>query len=416
MKRFPYRTPMPIYSHSRLASFEQCPLKYKFTYVDGIKRKRTSIEAFMGSRFHEVMEELYGRIAFEIPTLTSLLELYDSQWDKHWSSDVFVTQPERKADDYRTIGRRAIEDYYQRYHPFDQGRVVGLEREIIFDLTGEGRYQLRAIIDRLMAQPNGTFEIHDYKTSGKFPEQASVDHDRQLALYEMAVRSAWPEVQSVDLIWHYVAFDQELHSHRSREELTALKEDLIGLIDEIERTTEFPPHESFLCSWCDHREICPLFAHESTAATPPNPYEREEGAALVNIYAALEEQKQELANRIHHFEAEQEKVREAAIAKANALSVTRLFGLTHTLTIKPDLKVQYPKKGELTRTEFEARMRELHFWDQVQDLSWQSVKTLALSEGWAENGVPEGLSPFVAITPSSQVRLARKKGTTENNS
>lgn len=401
---------MPIYSHSRLSSFEQCPLKYKFAYVDGIKRRRTSIEAFMGSRFHEVLEQLYKCIASRIPTLEELLALYDDAWQKAWSDDVFIVNSERSASDFRLIGRRAIEDYHARYHPFDQGRVLGLERELLCNLSPDGRHRLRCILDRLMGLPDGSMEIHDYKTSARLPEQAQVDADRQLALYEIAVRSAWPDVPAVELVWHYVACDRELRSRRTPEERSALAAEICALIDRIEATTEFPPCESNLCSWCDFRDRCPLFAHDAIAGEPPNPYEQEEGAALVNIYAALEEQKGELSTRIRHLEAEQEQVRQAAVLKAHALGVSRLFGLHHALTIRPDLKVHYPKKGDLPRADFEACLHQLGLWEQVQDFSWSAFKALAKQGDWTHMGVPSALAPFVQVEVEPQVRLSRKKG------
>ena len=48
--------PIPEYSISQLGKFEQCALQYKFTYVDGIKRKEEGVEAFQGQRFNEAME------------------------------------------------------------------------------------------------------------------------------------------------------------------------------------------------------------------------------------------------------------------------------------------------------------------------------------------------------------------------
>ena len=53
---------MPTYSHSRLSTFEDCPLKYKYTYIDKLDRdRRDSVEAFMGGLVHETMEKpLYG--------------------------------------------------------------------------------------------------------------------------------------------------------------------------------------------------------------------------------------------------------------------------------------------------------------------------------------------------------------------
>ena len=54
---------MTTYSHSRLSTFEDCPLKYKYTYIDKLDRdRRDSIEAFMGGLVHATMEKLYHRL------------------------------------------------------------------------------------------------------------------------------------------------------------------------------------------------------------------------------------------------------------------------------------------------------------------------------------------------------------------
>ena len=57
---------MPEYSISQLGKFEECALQYKFIYVDKIKRYEEGIEAFLGQRFHDAMEWLYGERAFRV--------------------------------------------------------------------------------------------------------------------------------------------------------------------------------------------------------------------------------------------------------------------------------------------------------------------------------------------------------------
>ncbi|MGB9006645.1 MAG: PD-(D/E)XK nuclease family protein [Candidatus Aminicenantales bacterium] len=51
---------MPEYSNSQLGKFEDCPLRYWLIYVDRIRRVAVSVEAFLGQRFHEAMQWLYG--------------------------------------------------------------------------------------------------------------------------------------------------------------------------------------------------------------------------------------------------------------------------------------------------------------------------------------------------------------------
>jgi putative RecB family exonuclease len=249
---------MPEYSISQLDKFEECPLQYEFIYVDGIKRYEEGVEAFLGQRFHDAMEWLYKERAFRVVPLEELLEYYEKDWAKQWHAEVKINRKERTEDDYRLMGRRFIEDYYKRHYPFDEGRVLGLEKYIRFPLDDEGRYRCKGVIDRLMLAPDGTFEVHDYKTGSNLPEQKEFDEDSQLALYQIGVQKLWPEAKEVRLVWHQVAFDMEMRSSRTPEALDALKKELAGLIDRIEAEREFPPHESALCDWCPYWDLCPV--------------------------------------------------------------------------------------------------------------------------------------------------------------
>jgi len=402
---------MPIYSYSRLAAFAQCPLKYKYAYIDGIERGRRSIEAFMGNRFHEAMERLYEHAPQSYPSADELRELFLKLWDKEFADDVFSNLANRKPEDVRALGLRAIDDYWRRYQPFDQGRVLGLERELLVDLDGSGKYRLRCIIDRLMARDDCSFEIHDYKTGGFLPEQKKLDDDEQLALYEIAVRENWPSVKTVDLVWHYVAFDMEMKSRRTEEELDELKKRTCARIDEVEAARDFLPHETELCEWCDFLKICPLFAHRFAIENLPlEKYATDDAIGMVNRFAALDAEKRKLHEREKQIELEQERIKVQAVIKAEQEGVKRLFGDTHVLTIKDDIRVSYPKKGELVRAAFESAMHGLGLWERVIDVNFSSLKSMAHEIGWKGSGdIPLGLAEFLKIEPIKQVRISRRK-------
>jgi len=116
---------MTIYSHSRLEAFKKCPLKYKFNYIDKIKRKEEGIEAFLGSRFHGVMKNIYKDLPFRKYSLDELLDFYEDDWNKNYHDKIIIAKKERKAKDYKEIGKKFIEDYYKHYYPFNQGKVLG---------------------------------------------------------------------------------------------------------------------------------------------------------------------------------------------------------------------------------------------------------------------------------------------------
>jgi len=56
----------------------------------------------------------------------------------------------------------------------------------------------------------------------------------------------WNDVHEVELVWHYVAFDKEIRSKRTEDELDELKKDTIDWIKKIEATREFLPNKSTL--------------------------------------------------------------------------------------------------------------------------------------------------------------------------
>ncbi|HPQ80436.1 MAG TPA: PD-(D/E)XK nuclease family protein [bacterium] len=405
---------MAIYSHSRLSSFEQCRLKYRFSYVDRIAREEQSIEAFMGSRFHEAMEKLYMELPFRIADSSDLKRFFEERWEKSFGPHVFIIRKERSPEDYKRIGLRAIEEYCRRYHPYDDAKTLGVERRIVVNLGGGGDHRVQCYIDRLAMRPDGVLEIHDYKTSGTLPEQKRLDSDRQLGLYEIAARSAWPDTGDVELVWHFVAFDREMRSRRTRAELDELVKSTSALIDEIESCTDFPPTESSLCPYCSFQDICPLFSHLfSSEEMPGKKGIEDDGAALVDRFTELEAKKRELRARLQAISDEEEALKAAAVSISEREGATRLFGHDHKLTLRKDLVLHYPKSGEPGRNAFERAMRESGLWERCADINYMTLHGIARRERWLDS-VPEGIGEFVEVEPRKKITLSKRKDVEED--
>jgi len=149
---------MPVYSHSKLQSYENCPQKYKFQYIDRVELPEggEGIEAFVGSRVHEVLEKLYKELILtKLNNLEDLLAYYESQWDKNWHDDVVVREgftPEH----YRNTGKDAIESYYKRHYPFKQGKTLATEQLLTFKIDN---YTIRGFVDRLSYSGKGSYAV-----------------------------------------------------------------------------------------------------------------------------------------------------------------------------------------------------------------------------------------------------------------
>jgi putative RecB family exonuclease len=261
----------PIFSHSRIASFENCPKQFEFRYVQKIQSETESIEAFVGKRVHEVLERLYlfaGRGM--LPGIEKVVDRYHKLWEDAYDAErVRIVREGATLGFYRALGERCVRGYYLRHYPFDDGETLGLEKRVLFPLDEGGQYRMQGIIDRISRARDGTIEVHDYKTGARVPTQRALDEDRQLALYQIGLAREFGDSTRFRLVWHYVAKDVTRVSLRTREELDLLRETTIARIDEIQTTTAFAVRKSALCGWCEYRSICPAFAGERAAASQP---------------------------------------------------------------------------------------------------------------------------------------------------
>ncbi len=260
---------MPTYSHSRLATYENCPQQYKLRYIDKVRLAggEEGIEAFLGKRVHEVLEKLYKELVLsKMNSVDDLLGFYNEEWKKNWHKHVVIVRKGFTKDHYKQAGKDAIQSYYRTHHPFNQSKTLSTEALVTFKL---GDYNIQGYIDRVAYLGKGRYEIHDYKSSATLPPDEKFDTDRQLALYQIGIRQKYRDAKDVRLVWHYVLFNREITSYRTDRQLTDLKKQVISLIKTIEKDTKFAPSESKLCGWCEYPDDCPAKKHEARVSSLP---------------------------------------------------------------------------------------------------------------------------------------------------
>lgn len=248
-----------IYSHSRLTTFEQCPLKFKFKYIDKIIPKtEKSIELHLGSSIHNALEWLYTEVKQgKIPTIEGLIIYYSKTWEKYYKPEILIVKKNLTPEDYFNKGVEFLVVYYLKHKPFDDN-TLEVEKKIIIELDEQGEYKIQGFIDRLSYNlQTEEYEIHDYKTANTLPSQEKVDKDRQLALYSIAIKELFGKEKEVRLIWHYLAHNKKIHIKKTNQQLEELKKEVLELIKKIESTIEFPANKSILCKWCEYKSICP---------------------------------------------------------------------------------------------------------------------------------------------------------------
>ena len=264
---------MVIYSHSKLSTFEQCPLKFKFRYIDKIKPEiEQSIEGFLGNKVHEVLEWIYKQVGEgRTPKLDEVVQDFIERWNKGINPKIKIVKKQFSIEYYFNKGINFLINYFTKHAPF-KDNTIALEKRIVFNLDKEGTYKLQGYIDRVVHHTDtNIFEIHDYKTGGFLKSQEELDKDRQLALYSLGIRELFNEATDVHLIWHFLAFNKQMTSKRTLEELEELKQQTIELIKKIESTKEFNKNKGVLCDWCEFQENCVKHSNETIPKQSPGP-------------------------------------------------------------------------------------------------------------------------------------------------
>jgi putative RecB family exonuclease len=394
---------MPIYSNSQLSTYEQCPLKYKLRYRDRVKRDIESVEGFLGTMVHETLKKCYDDARLtRVNSLPDLLAYYNKIWQENWHDSIFIMKQDLTQDNYRVLGGKMLGTYYERYSPFDLDTTIGTEMGLNFSLDEENKYRMIGYIDRLSRDKDNVYEIHDYKTSARLPSQEDADNDRQLALYHIGIQQKWPDIKNIRLMWHYLAFDTELVSHRTPESISNLVEDTKRLIDEIESAQDFPPSESPLCDWCEYPDLCPLRKHFfKVEALPGNEYLNEPGVVLVNKYV-------ELKDKGARIKAEMEEVKEAILDYAKREDVAAIKGSDYKARINFDEKLKFPGKNDAERQKLDKTIREAGKWEEVSQLDTASLARIVENSLWSKDLI-EQVIKYGRIEETSSVSISKLK-------
>lgn len=398
-----------MYSYSCLSTFEQCPLKYKFRYIDKIEPEIPEpIEAFLGSRVHETLEKLYQDLKNDkIDTLEELVFFYQTQWQQKWNDAIVINNRNWNASHYQQMGISYITSYYNRHYPFDQTTTVDVEKHIIFNLDEDGNYKLQGYIDRLASKDKESIQIHDYKTNSRLPTIQELINNKQLSLYALGIKKIYPKVKDISLIWHFLKFDKELKIKKTEKELEKVKKETIQLINKIEASNIFPANPSFLCKWCEYQTICPQWSHlyMVNEESEEKSYHSNSITRLIDRYIELKKKKQQMKLDTY---AEIESIEQKLIAHMKKKQTERVHGSTH------DIKISKHHTFILPHLKSAKRTKLLHFLQEQtnitieEELSDEKIQQILKDESWKPSQLTQ-LQKYVTIQTCHSFHILKKK-------
>lgn len=256
----------PYLSPSSISTFEQCPLKYKYTRIDKMPEPPTEA-TLMGNFVHEVLENFYA-LEPENRTVASVKTISAEVWENSdWRERVTPilinsisvrtgkNSLDKEINNFRWKSWFCIENVFLVENPLE---VVpaGIETELNGQIDG---VQIKGFIDRWSESPSGLV-ISDYKT-GKSPNpRYAGDKFMQLLIYALVLSNDIDKpVDELQLI--YLKDNKMMKMKPTIEHLTKTVERVRSVWDGIvERcdSGDWEPVPHRLCDWCTFKNtICP---------------------------------------------------------------------------------------------------------------------------------------------------------------
>lgn len=250
-----------VYSPSRINSFTECERQFYLKYIEEMSIEADpTIEACLGITVHEALQVLYEELrSGHTLTKEELLEVFTARWNANWDENTRMPKEKRTPEVCIADGRAMLSSYYDRFYPFDQGMTAALEPRLFFTV-GEADYRFVGHVDRLELLPDGTYVIHEYKTGKNTLGRKRAAKNKQLALYEKAVRDNYPDAKKVICVLHRLRDQKAIDVEHAPEELNAILEEVANICADIESRapleTSFPAKPFHLCPWCMQRPMC----------------------------------------------------------------------------------------------------------------------------------------------------------------
>lgn len=233
-------------SHEKLKSYQTCPRRYKFSYLDGLsdKFKTAKPEFTLGQHVHATLKKLLADVPQSERTPDKAKEILRKVWRTNRNG--FKDREEEKQ-----FGQRALSMLEIFLQSSLTPQVYALEKPVQFLLADD--LMLCGRVDRLDQDTSGAVHLIDYKTSTFSP--LWIDNG-QLRLYSVLIRKGL-ELPLVSASYWYLEQNQFVSFYPKDSDLDAIIEEVIRIVGQIKKDQHFPATPNSACKWCEFIDICP---------------------------------------------------------------------------------------------------------------------------------------------------------------
>ena len=262
---------LPVFSYSKLEVFRNCPLQYRYKYIEKKYSQDTSIALELGSLCHYVLEQKGRMIAakqnVDYEKLNSILFDGVSETDEKTKEKLLgVNQLKRKYFEvWHKADNASGASYDEKIKLFIQVLHEEMEDtewkptyfERPFEFVWDNKVILKGFIDRIDVK-DGQYRTIDYKTSKKVYEQSKLPTSLQFGIYALAILNEFG-VLPVESKYRFILIDDEQYALTKgwKKRLIKALDKVFGDIEASGKKEIFVPKPSPLCHWCNFCQTNP---------------------------------------------------------------------------------------------------------------------------------------------------------------
>jgi putative RecB family exonuclease len=256
-------------SPSRISSFENCPLQFRFANLQGLPQP-PQVHLVRGNAVHRALELLFGDEPAARTPSRATATLVDARAEFMTDANyVGLRLGGADEDAFWAECARLVSNYFEMEDP---STVAGAELETWVEAP-IGRVTVRGYIDRMERDGDGRLVISDYKT-GRAPSPNFEDKAMtQLQVYAYLVREMRGEMPAA-LRLYYVRDKVRIDRVPSEQSLRHVERRTTGVHDAIARSCEsgvFATKKGPLCNFCAFKTWCPEFGGDPARAADEAP-------------------------------------------------------------------------------------------------------------------------------------------------
>ena len=218
------------FSYSKINTYNICPRKYEFSYIDFYPRKGSSDIVLKGTLLHKMIELYINDKDYNIPYEKEFLALKEEDFNTF-------------KEDFEKIKEQPL---IKQLKKMKDSCEINVEQKLtnVFE-----NFIFSGNTDTLVKNEKKLIII-DYKT-GKVNQNFE-----QLEFYALVSSYLYPEIQDFLLVLSFVSHEQDLKITLKKEDMSKIENKLIKYISNINNSIKFDKKVGPLCNYCDYKDEC----------------------------------------------------------------------------------------------------------------------------------------------------------------